>query len=88
MVPLTPAQALQDVSHEHARRTVTIDGHPSTGLPAVSIHPCRHGAVMSRICEQLSGGGAAPRPELYLLIFLRFCSTAMPTVEYDFTFEL
>ena len=49
-------QALQDVSHEHARKTVTVDGHPHTGVPAVSIHPCRHGAVMKKIADQMAEG--------------------------------
>jgi len=82
---LTPQQSLEDVSHEHARKTVTIDGHPHTGVPSVSIHPCRHGAVMKRIVDQMSEGGAEPRLEHYLFIFLRFCATAVPTVEYDYT---
>ena len=84
-MPLTPQQSLEDVSHEHARKTVTIDGHPHTGVPSVSIHPCRHGAVMKRIVDQMAEGGAEPRLEHYLFIFLRFCATAVPTVEYDYT---
>ncbi len=57
--PLSPAEALQDVSHEHARKTVTIDGHPHTGVPAVSIHPCRHAAVMKKIADQMAEGARA-----------------------------
>ncbi len=48
-MPLSPTQALEDVSHEHARKTVTVDGHPHTGISAVSIHPCRHAAVMKTL---------------------------------------
>ena len=39
---LDPAAALQDVSADHAQKTVTIDPHPHTGVPSASIHPCRH----------------------------------------------
>ncbi len=84
-MPLTPQQSLEDVSHEHARKTVTIDGHPHTGVPSVSIHPCRHGAVMKRIADQMAEGGAEPLLEHYLFLFLRFCATAVPTIEYDYT---
>lgn len=44
--PLFPS-LLQDISHEHARKTVTLDPHPHTGVNAASIHPCRHGALGS-----------------------------------------
>ena len=49
--PLTPAQALQDISHEHARKTVTIDPHPHASVQALSLHPCQHGA-RSRVCAE------------------------------------
>ena len=86
--PLTPQQSLEDVSHEHARKTVTIDGHPHTGVAAVSIHPCRHGAVMKKIADQMALGGAEPHVEHYCFIFLRFCATAVPTIEYDYTVSM
>lgn len=39
--PLTPAQVLQDVSEEHARKTITVDPHPHLPVTAASIHPCK-----------------------------------------------
>jgi len=39
--PLDPKKTLQDISAEHARKTVTIDPHPHTGTPSASIHPCK-----------------------------------------------
>lgn len=86
--PLPPAAALADVSSEHARKTVTIDGHPHTGAAAVSIHPCKHGAVMKRLADTMAEGGVAPRDEHYLLLFLRLVQTAIPTVEYDFSVQM
>jgi len=84
--PLSADQCLEDVSVEHAGKTVTIDAHPHTGVRAVSIHPCKHAAVMKSLAAQLSAGGReAPRTEHFLVIFLRFCQTAMPTIDYDFT---
>ncbi len=53
----------------------TAAGHPHTGVAAVSIHPCRHGAVMKKIADQMAAGGVEPRVEHYCFIFLRFCAT-------------
>lgn len=38
-------QILQDVSEEHARKTITVDPHPHLSITAASIHPCRHAGV-------------------------------------------
>ena len=73
--PLSAEECLEDVSVEHARKTVTVDSHPHTGVRAVSIHPCKHAAVMKSLAEQLSAGGKQPKVEHFLLIFLRFCQT-------------
>jgi len=73
--PLSPEECLEDVSVEHARKTVTVDSHPHTGVRAVSIHPCRHAAVMKSLAEQLGAGGKMPQIQHFLLIFLRFCQT-------------
>lgn len=84
-MPLTPEKALEDVSHEHARKTVTVDGHPHTGVNAASIHPCRHGAVMKKIVDMMADGGGEPQVEHYLFVFLKFMASIIPTVEYDHT---
>ena len=34
-------QVLEDVSEEHARKTITLDPHPNLAVSAASIHPCR-----------------------------------------------
>ena len=45
----------------HALKTVTIDPHPHLeGTPALSIHPCRHAAVLKLLAEQLAVGGRIP----------------------------
>jgi len=46
--PLPPAAVLQDVSEEHARKTVTVDPHPHLPVSAASIHPCRRGTRRAR----------------------------------------
>ena len=41
-------QVLQDVSEEHARKTITVETHPHLSVMAASIHPCRHAEVMKK----------------------------------------
>jgi ubiquitin-like-conjugating enzyme ATG3 len=96
--PLSPAQVLEDISAEHANKTCTIEPHPhyEAGIYA-SIHPCRHAEVMKKLTEQLGRGDdddeadgaatrrAAPRVDHYLILFLKFISTVIPTIEYDYT---
>ncbi len=44
-----PAQDVyEDVLSEYIEKTVTVDPHPHTGTPTVSIHPCKHSLVMKK----------------------------------------
>jgi len=51
--PLTPKKIMEDISADHAHKTVTVDPHPHLEVPHASIHPCRHAPVMLRICERM-----------------------------------
>ena len=62
------------------------DWHPNLPIMAVSIHPCRHGKVMKRLSDQLHEGGAVGT-DRYLILFLKFVASIVPTIEYDFTIE-
>ena len=42
-------------------------------------------ATMKRIVENQQEGGAEPQLEQYLLIFLKFIQSVVPTIDYDFT---
>lgn len=98
--PLTGDQMLEDVMSDYANRTVTIDPHPHIGSPHASIHPCQHGAVMKTIVKNLisdtAGGDGGegkesnnePSIEMYLFIFLKFVSSIIPTITYDFTMDV
>merc|ERR1712167_394728 len=46
--PLRPEQVYEDVLSEYISKTVTVDPHPLTGTPTVSIHPCKHAQVMKK----------------------------------------
>ena len=93
--PLTGEEMMQDVIPDYAHRTVTIENHPNVKGPHASIHPCQHGAVMKTIVKNLTkdqeeedGGASGPTVEVYLFIFLKFVSSMIPTISYDFTVDV
>ena len=52
-------QVLDDVSEEHARKTITVEAHPNLSLTAASIHPCRHSETMKRLMTNIQEGGGS-----------------------------
>jgi len=100
--PLTKEQVFQDIYADYSNKTVTMEHHPYFDNPHVSIHPCNHANMMKRVLEQMceraqedagvdnSGHGQklALRPDLYLLVFLKFIAAVIPTIQYDFTTEI
>eukprot|EP00579_Thalassiosira_antarctica_P015571 CAMPEP_0201948268 /NCGR_PEP_ID=MMETSP0903-20130614/55374_1 /ASSEMBLY_ACC=CAM_ASM_000552 /TAXON_ID=420261 /ORGANISM="Thalassiosira antarctica, Strain CCMP982" /LENGTH=379 /DNA_ID=CAMNT_0048491445 /DNA_START=32 /DNA_END=1173 /DNA_ORIENTATION=- len=97
--PLTGDEMMQDVISDYAHRTVTVENHPHVSGPHASIHPCQHGAVMKTIVKNLtrdssekeedgSGGSDGPSVDMYIFIFLKFVSSMIPTINYDFTMDV
>ncbi|GLT84343.1 hypothetical protein SLE2022_025790 [Rubroshorea leprosula] len=82
---LQPELVLEDVSQDHARKTVTIEDHPHLPGKHASVHPCRHGAVMKKIIDVLMSRGVEPEVDKYLFLFLKFVASVIPTIEYDYT---
>ena len=89
--PLTQGQILEDISTDHALKTVTLEAHPHTshgaGLHA-SIHPCKHASVMHKLCSEIMSSGREVRTDQYLFLFLKFISCVIPTIEYDHTISV
>ncbi|XP_043464239.1 ubiquitin-like-conjugating enzyme ATG3 [Leptopilina heterotoma] len=84
--PLSVEQMYEDVSQDHARKTVTMEIHPHIpGPPMASVHPCRHAEVMKKIIETVMEGGRELGVHMYLIIFLKFVQSVIPTIEYDYT---
>jgi len=83
--PLTADQIYEDVSPVHARNTITWDEHPNERMRAASVHPCRHGEVMKKLGDVMQAGGKEFTVDHYLVIFLKFVASVMPTIEYDYT---
>mmetsp|Transcript_44177 Transcript_44177/g.71915 ORF Transcript_44177/g.71915 Transcript_44177/m.71915 type:complete len:303 (+) Transcript_44177:179-1087(+) len=85
--PLSTEAVFEDVSQDHAKKTVTMEAHPyKGGLPYASIHPCRHAEAMKRIIDNVEDAGKQLRVDQYLFLFLKFMSSVIPTIEYDYTF--
>lgn len=57
-------------------------------VSVASIHPCQHGPAMLNIIQALQECGAAPQVEQYMFIFLKFIQSVVPTIEYDYTFDV
>uniref|UniRef100_A0A0B7A7M0 Ubiquitin-like-conjugating enzyme ATG3 n=1 Tax=Arion vulgaris TaxID=1028688 RepID=A0A0B7A7M0_9EUPU len=84
--PLTVEQMYEDFSQDHAKKTVTMEGHPNLpGPPMASVHPCRHADVMKKIIQTVAEGGGELGVHMYLMIFLKFVQAVIPTIEYDYT---
>ncbi|KAH6569279.1 hypothetical protein BASA50_008110 [Batrachochytrium salamandrivorans] len=85
--PLSSAQVFEDISQDHAHKTVTIEAHPHENITLASIHPCKHANVMKRILDHMKETGDTPelRVDQYLMLFLKFMSAVLPTMDYDYT---
>jgi ubiquitin-like-conjugating enzyme ATG3 len=89
---LTPKDVMQDVSSEYANKTVTIEYFPfRKKMLCASIHPCRHASVMRRMVANAlkpNGDQEGIRVDQYLVLFLKFMSSVIPTIEYDNTMSM
>ncbi|CDJ42060.1 autophagocytosis associated protein, putative [Eimeria tenella] len=86
--PLTPVEIFEDILTDYAAKTVTVDPHPCTGVPTASIHPCKHAQVMKKVVDHWRSQGVEPRPDLALIVLLKFISSVVPTIDYDFTMDI
>ena len=94
--PLTAEEMMEDVMKDYRNKTVTMEHHPHTSGMHASIHPCQHAKVMKTIVRNLIAASQEvvaekaqePTVEMYLFIFLKFVSSIIPTINYDFTMEV
>ncbi|KAF0989154.1 hypothetical protein HZS_3813 [Henneguya salminicola] len=83
--PLTIAQTFEDISQDHMNKSVTLMPHPLLGLQMPSVHPCKHSDIMKKMLEASIEGGKEIEVHQYLLAFLKFVQTVIPTINYDYT---
>lgn len=84
-LPLNKDRIFEDLSQEHANKTVTFEQHSSLNSQQCSVHPCRHAEVMKKLIQTVQEGGRVLEVHEYILIFLKFIQAVIPTIEYDFT---
>jgi len=87
-IPLKPEEVFEDILSAYSAKTVTIDPHPHTRMPTASIHPCKHAQVMKKVVDDWIAEGLAPRVDLAMFVFLKFISSIVPTINYDFTMDI
>jgi len=87
-VPLTSSEMFEDISIEHAKKTVTYEHHPHENYMALSIHPCKHAHVMKKLLAQRQNASTKIRADQYLCIFLKFIGTVIPTISYDYSLAI
>jgi ubiquitin-like-conjugating enzyme ATG3 len=88
-IPLSEEDTYEDVSQDHLNKTVTLEQHPHLPPPPrLSVHPCRHAEVMKRIMDMVAEDGRELEVYSYLIVFLKFVQSVVPTIEYDYTQQL
>lgn len=86
--PLTTNQMYEDIMEDYAKKTATSENHPCIGAPQISIHPCNHAKMMKHFIDILASNGSQAQVHHALFVFLKFLSSVVPTIEYDFTVDL
>lgn len=54
----------------------------------MSIHPCKHANVMKHLIEVAKDNGSKVEVHHAMFVFLKFISSVVPTMEYDFTVDI
>ena len=76
--PLSTKEMLNDISSDQVNKTATMEIHPFNGMPYLTIHNCRHADIIKKFSQ-------GTRPDKSLIIFLKFMSSIIPNINYDFT---
>ena len=93
-LPLTPSEVLQDVDSDYADKTVTWETFPHyaqrSAQNQATVHPCRHASVMRLFITRMNAANARKGVELirvdqYIVIFLKFMASVLPTINHDHT---
>ena len=84
---LSNDQIFEDISKDYLHKTVSIEMHPHLPIYTAYIHPCRHAEVMKKFIKmmKLSNSEKNIRADQSLFLFLKFISSVIPTISYDFT---
>mmetsp|Transcript_34171 Transcript_34171/g.30915 ORF Transcript_34171/g.30915 Transcript_34171/m.30915 type:complete len:288 (+) Transcript_34171:65-928(+) len=86
--PLNDKDMFEDIVDDYANKTVTYEAHPNLGVNQMSIHPCKHANVMKHLIEVAKENGSKVEVHHAMFVFLKFISSVVPTMEYDFTVDI
>ncbi len=75
--PGSTGQVLDDVSEEHARKTITPETFAHGTFTAASIHPCKHAVTMKKLGGMLQEGGREFRVDQCVAL----AATGMPCLQ-------
>lgn len=82
-------QMFEDVMAEHAKKTVTLEKHTHIDGPKqATIHPWEHANVMKKMIDVMKENEKEPTVDAYMFIFLKFLSSVIPTIQYDYTTDI
>ena len=90
---------MEDISTDYVDKTVTMETWPymeGQSMSMASVHPCKHSHVMQTIIARQGERGDVVRVDQYylkesqltcryLIIFLKFMGSVIPTIEHDNT---
>lgn len=82
---LSVDEMFEDVSQDNAKKTVTMEQHPHLGPTMLAVHPCRHSDLMKKFIQIAEEGGNELSVHSYLIIFLKFVQSVIPTINYDYS---
>ena len=77
-----------DISKDYLHKTVSVEMHPHLSIYTIFIHPCRHAEVMKKFISVMKDSNKNIKGEQCLFLFLKFVSSVIPTISYDFTYDI
>jgi ubiquitin-like-conjugating enzyme ATG3 len=87
-MPLSDNEVKEDIMLEYIDKTVTIEKHPCMGVKSISIHPCKHSMLIKKMISNFEKAGKTLEVEKSIILFLKFLSSVVPTIKYDFTLDI
>lgn len=86
--PLSDEEIKEDIMLDYIDKTVTIELHPHANVKSISIHPCKHSLLLTKMIENFEHNGKRLEVHMSVLLFLKFLHSVVPTIEYDFTMDI
>ena len=86
--PLSVNEIKEDIVLDYYDKTVTIEKHPFISQTCVSIHPCKHSILIKSMIKNFENNKKKLEVEKIILLLLKFYSSVIPTIKYDYTLDI